>query len=277
MTANKQLLLPGLVAMIVLFVFIPIKADISAQTQDDQDQLQLGASIFAENCAVCHGEEGEGRIGASLAKDWPAIRPDLTVGTIIEEGVPGTAMIAWSQKNGGPLSNEEINALVAYILNWQTGERISIPTNPVPTKRPPITPIPEVEGDPNQGAVLYDENCAICHGLEGEGRIGASLTKVWPGVRPDLSIKNTINTGVPGSAMPAWGQANGGPLTEEDIDDIVSFILSQPASPSSQALPTTVVISPAQFPWLRGFGGVLLFIILLIIIFGAAVYFQRKQ
>jgi hypothetical protein len=103
------------------------------------------------------------------------------------------------------------------------------------------------------------------------------LAKNWPAIRPDLSIKNTINTGVPGTAMPAWGQANGGPLTEEEINDIVSFILSRLASPSNQTLPTTTAVYPTEIPWLRGFGGVLLFIFLLVIIFGAAVYFQRKK
>jgi len=277
MAANKQLLLAGSFVLILLFIFVPLKADISAQTQDGKDQLELGATLYAENCTVCHGEEGKGRIGATLAKDWPSIRPNLTVETIIKNGVSGTAMIAWSQNNGGPLSNEEIDALVAYILNWQTGERISLPTNPIPTTRPPITPIPEVAGDPNQGAILYDKNCTVCHGPDGGGRIGATLAKNWPAIRPDLSIKNTINTGVPGTAMPAWGQANGGPLTEEEINDIVSFILSRLASPSNQASPTTTAVYPTEIPWLRGFGGVLLFIFLLVIIFGAAVYFQRKK
>ena len=53
------------------------------------------------------GKEGKGRIGATLAKNWPSIRPDMTVGTIVKNGVSGTAMLAWSQNNGGPLSDEE--------------------------------------------------------------------------------------------------------------------------------------------------------------------------
>jgi len=277
MHSQKSFIIISLAVLLLVLVIFPFQADTAAQTTGDEEQLKLGAVIYAENCAVCHGDEGKGRIGATLAKDWPSIRPDMTVRTIIENGVPGSPMVAWSKDNGGPLTSDEIDALVMYILSWQTGENIIVPTQAAQTQRPPITPIPEVAGDPNRGAVLYDENCVVCHGTDGEGRIGATLVKLWSGIRPDLSIKNTINSGVPGSAMPAWGQAYGGPLSESEIDDIVSFILSRSDSPSRQASPTVVVVSPTQIPWLRGFGGVLLFIILLVIIFGAALYFQRKK
>ena len=277
MHSQKSFIIISLAVLLLVLVIFPLQADTAAQTTDNGEQLKLGAVIYAENCAVCHGDEGKGRIGATLAKDWPSIRPDMTVRTIIENGVPGSPMLAWSKDNGGPLTSDEIDALVMYILSWQTGESIIVPSQPARTQRPPITPIPEVEGDPNRGAVLYDENCVVCHGTDGEGRIGATLVKLWSGIRPDLSIKNTINSGVPGSAMPAWGQAYGGPLSEAEIDDIVSFILSRSDSPSRQAAPTVVAVSPPQIPWLRGFGGVLLFIILLVIIFGAAIYFQRKK
>jgi mono/diheme cytochrome c family protein len=79
---------------------------------------------------MCHGLNGEGRIGATLAKDWPSIRPDLAIKATIERGIQGSPMPAWGQANGGPLSDEEINNLVAYILTWST------PSNPptlVPT------------------------------------------------------------------------------------------------------------------------------------------------
>src|SRR3990172_9932851 len=77
---------------------------------------ELGSRLYAENCAVCHGPDGQGRVGAKLAKDWPSIRPDLTVKTIITNGVPGSRMPAWGQANGGPFSEVEIEVLTQYIL-----------------------------------------------------------------------------------------------------------------------------------------------------------------
>jgi mono/diheme cytochrome c family protein len=180
-----------------------------------------------------------------LSKDWPSIRPDLRVKSVVEEGIPGSPMPAWSQKNGGPLTDADIEALMFYILSWQTGGIPALSPTPTFTPRPPITPVPNVEGDPNRGAVLYTENCAVCHGANGEGRIGATLVKVWPAIRPDLSIRTTIERGVPGSPMPGWSQANGGPLTGEEIDDIVAFIISREVPPPPAELAPTPTPAPS--------------------------------
>lgn len=197
-----------------------------AQQGEDQETIELGAKLFAENCAVCHGPDGQGRVGATLDKNWPSVRPDLQIETTIRNGIPGSPMPAWSQAKGGPLSDDEINALVTYILTWETGGPPLVFPTPTAGTHPVLTPPPGVSGDPNQGAVLFDQNCAVCHGVNGEGRIGARLAKDWPSIRPDLEIEATIQRGIPGSAMPAWSQENGGPLTKEQIDHVVSYILT---------------------------------------------------
>jgi mono/diheme cytochrome c family protein len=123
---SKRFFGMALILCLALFVASEMTAgDITARAQGDlQAQTELGARLYAENCAICHGPNGEGRVGATLAKNWPSIRPDLTVKTIIVNGVPGTAMPAWGQEKGGPLNGEEIDALVSYILSWQTsGQR----------------------------------------------------------------------------------------------------------------------------------------------------------
>lgn len=249
-------------------------ARLRALAQSGSDpQMVEGAHLYAQNCAVCHGPKGEGRVGATLAKDWPSIRPDLTVKTIIEQGVSGSPMPAWSQANGGPLSAAQIDALVYYILSWQTGGVEIVTPAATATRRPPIAPLPEVQGDPNRGAVLYDENCQMCHGANGEGRVGATLAQNWPGIRPDLGIKAVIMNGIAGSPMPAWVQANGGPLSEAEVNDLVAFILSLPRA----ATPATPTIMPETQPtWLTGWGGVFLFLVLFAVIVVAAWLIQRK-
>jgi mono/diheme cytochrome c family protein len=133
-----------------------------------------------------------------------------------------------------------------------------------------------VEGDPNRGAVLYDENCALCHGEQGEGRIGATLAKDWSGIRPDLGVRATIANGIPNSNMPAWSQASGGPLSEDQIDDLVAYILSWD-NPNAQAQPTIVAPEPPSSAFMRGWGGVIVFVVILAIIFGGIVWLQRRE
>jgi cytochrome c oxidase cbb3-type subunit 3 len=274
MPANRLIRYAGFALLIATALLVFRYSSTLAQTPTS-GQLELGARLFAENCAVCHGENGQGRVGATLAKNWPSIRPDLTVRSIIENGISGSVMPAWGQANGGPLTNEEIDALVEYILSWQTSGPPQFTPRPSATPRPPISPVPNVEGEPNQGAILFDQNCAVCHGANAQGRVGANLSKSWPGIRPDLSIKNTIQNGVSGSVMPAWAQANGGPLSDAEINDLVAFILSLPHTQVDQ--PAETPAAPAAASWLQGWGGVIVFFVLLVLIVSGALIVQRRQ
>jgi len=258
---------------ILLFMAV-LALPVNAQQGSDQDKLEQGARLYEENCRMCHGDRGEGRVGATLSKNWPSIRPDLRIKATIENGVPGSPMPAWSVAKGGPLSAEEIEALVAYILSWETGEPLVIPTQAPVTQRPTLAPLPEVKGDPNRGAILFDENCAVCHGADGQGRVGATLARTWGAIRPDLSIKTVIQNGVAGSAMPAWSQAKGGPLTESDVDDLVAFVLSlKPIASAPGAAPTEAETGPG----LSGAAGILLTIALFALIASVILFAQRKS
>ncbi len=77
-----------------------------------------GAEIYTQYCLKCHGPAGEGGIGPRLARRWLSIRPDLTIKSVIKQGVPGTLMPAWDQGTGGPLNGEKVDHLTALILSW---------------------------------------------------------------------------------------------------------------------------------------------------------------
>ncbi len=273
MPASNHLRIFGLALLTVLgFLWFGFRS-VRAQ---DQAQIELGARLYAENCAVCHGENGQGRVGATLAKNWPSIRPDLRIRETIEVGIAGSPMIAWSQANGGPLSEVEIDALVAYILTWETGGPRYIAPTPTFAPRVQITAIPNVEGDPNRGALLFEQNCVVCHGENGQGRVGAALAKSFASVRPDLAVKNTIVNGVAGSAMPAWSQANGGPLNEQEINDLTAFVLTLSQTPLViQAVQTPV--PEFQPSWLSGWGGVILGALLFTVIIVFALWYQSRD
>jgi mono/diheme cytochrome c family protein len=260
--------------LLAALALLAVSLKAAAQSTPDS-QLAEGARLFADNCAVCHGVNGQGRVGATLAKNWPSVRPDLTVKNIITNGVPGSRMPAWGEAKGGPLTSAEIDALTAYILSWQTGGSANIIILPTPTPLPPVTPVPNITGDTVHGAELFQQNCIMCHGEGGQGKIGKTLAKNWSGVRPDLLIRTTIINGIPNTKMPAWGQANGGPLSEQDVDDLTAYILALPKTTEIQA--STEPPAPFQLSWLSGWGGVAVFLVLLVLVFVFAFWIQRRK
>lgn len=104
------------------------------------------------------------------------------------------------------------------------------------------------------GASLFEANCSGCHGLKGEGIIGLCpplndahfftqrLDEVgWAGSLEDYIISTIasgrttstrpseyVGQGTP--AMPAWSDAFGGPLRQDQIVNIAQFILNWEAT-----------------------------------------------
>ena len=69
--------------------------------------------LYSQNCAGCHGAEGQK--GPAMALSDPvylAIVDDDTLRSTISKGRPGTAMSAFAQKEGGMLTDEQINAII---------------------------------------------------------------------------------------------------------------------------------------------------------------------
>lgn len=200
--------------------------------------ITRGSQIYDANCAVCHGSEGQGRVGIDLSKDFPAIDPAAFARAAIEQGVSGSAMPAWSQQYGGPLSEQEIEDVVAFVASLSGGRSPMAPTaTPLPVT--PVPTVPGASGDAGQGRVLFITNCAMCHGERGQGLVGANLSKAFASINPQQFVRATVSEGIEGSAMPAWAQAKGGPLSEAEIDDISAYIISlAPAQPTAAPAPT---------------------------------------
>jgi len=77
------------------------------------------------------------------------------------------------------------------------------------------------------GRDLFFDNCTLCHGQRGEGDVGPVLNdKPFLAENSDERIYSLIATGVPGTEMPAWGQAYGGPFTDEQIRQLVALMRS---------------------------------------------------
>ena len=76
-----------------------------------------------------------------------------------------------------------------------------------------------------QGRSLYEENCVMCHGPEGEGVDGPALndSNLLAKTSNDTMF-SVISSGVPNTEMPAWNQQHGGPYTDQEIRQLVTFI-----------------------------------------------------
>ncbi|MCS6845205.1 MAG: cytochrome c, partial [Caldilineales bacterium] len=126
----------------------------SALALAQEGDITRGSQIFDQNCAVCHGPDGQGRVGARLSKDFPAIDPKAFARSVIEQGVAGTAMTPWSQRYGGPLTDQEIADVVAFIVSLSGGRSPMAPTA-TPLPRTPVPTVPGATGDPTNGRILY--------------------------------------------------------------------------------------------------------------------------
>jgi mono/diheme cytochrome c family protein len=89
------------------------------------------------------------------------------------------------------------------------------------------------------GRALFSKNCTTCHGKDGEGVDAPSLNdKRFLSTTSDDTIFSVISSGVPGTEMPAWNQAHGGPFTDQDVRQLVAFIRAwEPEAPDRRATP----------------------------------------
>lgn len=195
----------------------------TAFAQEDGGDPERGADLYLENCAMCHGDDGQGRIGANLSV-FPGIDPGAAIRQIMAEGIPGSVMPAWGQTNGGPLTEQDILDISAYVTGILEGTE---PVAPFPEYVPPsIEPLPDIEGDPAQGAVVFAQNCVACHGDQAQGGFGWPLAHTWSGNQPEVFIYQVVSEGIENTLMPGWAQALGGPLEDQQIEDVTAYILS---------------------------------------------------
>jgi mono/diheme cytochrome c family protein len=143
------------------------------------------------------------------------------------------------------LSRDRILVSVALLLvliltlacnpNPQPEDLTPIPTMaPAATLEPALEATPalggEVEsspapagGDADNGATIYAQNCASCHGENAEGgSVGPTLVSAELAAQNDDFYREVILNGRAGTAMPAWE----GRLSAQEIEDVIAFLRS---------------------------------------------------
>jgi cytochrome c oxidase cbb3-type subunit 3 len=97
-------------------------AQLTSPFQGDQGKVKEGASLFVSyNCMDCHGADGSGAMGPSLADGrWHFGGAAGEVFQSIYEGRP-EGMPAW----GGRIPDDQIWRLVAYVQSLGVGKDVS--------------------------------------------------------------------------------------------------------------------------------------------------------
>jgi mono/diheme cytochrome c family protein len=86
------------------------------------------------------------------------------------------------------------------------------------------------------GADLFAQNCASCHGAAATGGTAPTLnSQQFLKETADPQIALLIAGGVSGSSMPAWSLDYGGPLTDEQIGQLVTYLRS--LAPNAPSIP----------------------------------------
>jgi cytochrome c oxidase cbb3-type subunit 3 len=176
------------------------KQDI-ADLAKDEEALEIGQRLFAQNCAQCHGSDARGGTGFPnlTDKDWlyggspEAIKTTLLHGRV-------AAMPAWIDA----LGEQGVEEVTAYVLSL-SGRKVN-------------------EKDAAAGEMKF-AMCAACHGADGKGNyaFGApNLTDdVWLYGGSKRAVTETITNGRAG-VMPAWKDI----LGEDKVHLLTAYVYS---------------------------------------------------
>jgi len=209
-----------------------------AEVLAPKEVLDFG-TLYAQNCAGCHGAEGRG--GAAIALNNPvylAIADDAAIHKVIANGVRGTAMPAFAESAGGMLTDAQIDVITKAIRSrWSNQGILDAATAP--------SYAPKSAGDAHRGEAVYMTYCESCHGPGGGGgRKGSAITNdSFLALVSDQSLRTIVIAGRPELGAPDWrGNLPGKPMSEQEVTDVVAWLASyrlqnpgQPYSASNYA------------------------------------------
>jgi cytochrome c oxidase cbb3-type subunit III len=85
------------------------------------------------------------------------------------------------------------------------------------------------------GAELYGRMCAVCHGEKGEGYKADQAPRLaqpeFQASVSDQQLREAIKNGRNNTTMSAWSRERGGPLSPEDIDELIKFLRTWRTAP----------------------------------------------
>ena len=201
------------------------------------------ADLYQTNCLACHSN-GQ-TLGASISMNNPpylAVIPKETLRKVVADGIPHTSMPGYSSKVGGLLTEDQINVIVDGIYNWAKGREA--PTDNLP-------PYSAALGDTERGEAVFAQDCANCHGSEGEGvqgKAGSVVDPTFLSLVSDQYLRTVVIAGRPELGMPGFRDfVPGKPMSAEEISDVVAWLSSRrEGAASGQSVQATEPTAGAQ-------------------------------
>jgi cytochrome c oxidase cbb3-type subunit III len=196
-------------------------------------------TLYAQNCAGCHGAEGRGGAAIALADPvYLAIVDNAAMRKVTANGVRGTAMPAFAQSAGGLLTDKQVDVITKEIRSRWGRPGILDGANP-PSYAQKST------GDVARGEAAYKTFCESCHAVDGRG--GPKASSITDGsflaLVSDQELRTLVIVGRPELRAPDWrGNVPGKPMSDQEVTDVVVWLAShrvqnpgQPYSASNYA------------------------------------------
>jgi len=191
-------------------------------------------TLYAENCAGCHGTDGRGGAAIALADPvYLAIADDAVMRKVITTGVPGTAMPAFAESAGGMLTDKQIDVITREIRSRWSRHGILDAANPPSYAS-------KAAGNLLQGEIAYKTYCESCHGPSGRGgQKGSAITDdSFLALVSDQELRTVVIVGRPELGAPDWrGNVPGKPMSDQEITDVVAWLVSRRAHNPGQPYP----------------------------------------
>jgi cytochrome c oxidase cbb3-type subunit 3 len=181
-------------------------------------------TLYAENCAGCHGAEGRGSAAIALSDPvYLAIAGDTVMRKVIANGVRGTSMPAFAQSAGGMLTDKQIDVITSGMRSSWSRPGILATANP-----PSYTATSA--GNAGRGDLAYKTYCESCHGSGGRGSAkGSAITDgSFLALVSDQGLRTVVITGRPELGAPDWrGDVAGKAMSDQEVTDVVAWLASR--------------------------------------------------
>ena len=193
-------------------------------------------TLYGENCAGCHGANGQNGAATNLANPaYEAWIDDASLRDVIAKGRKGTLMPGFDLQSGGTLTDAQVDGLVQGIrAHWRTGD-------PFGTEKPPPYRATHA-GDATKGQAVYAEACAGCHGQSAQqpGKAGSILDGAFLALINEQTVRTTIIPGRPDIGEPDWrGHMSGRSLSDDEITNLTAWLMAQKPANPGQPYPNT--------------------------------------